>query len=439
MPQLSENQVRRIKQLLAEDTLTQPQIAKKFKVSRSLISDIATGRAHKKVAGPAAPPKTPKGQRHKLLATDPTSERILELEAEVMHLRDERNHARSQLKVAAKTRGLFNAITEEMDRVVAPLSPLPKARPGFVVPKKADVVEDLVLHLSDGHHDQIVTPEECGGLETYDFRISTCRAEHLIDTILKWTQTTLAPQFSFPRLTILAYGDHTSGEIHGHVHRSYFKNQFKNCFAIGQLHSLMYRDLAPYFEAVNIIYVPGNHGRRSVKKDYHGAHDNWDYLIAKTAEMHCRDLDNVFFTIPDSFSANVDINGVGFCVFHGDDIRSTMGIPWYGIERRQRRFMAVNRAQSGPPVRYYCCGHFHRPASVAELDGEMIINGPWVATDAYAFNALSVYSEPTQLLHGVSPKYGITWRLPIKLRHDSEGRGPRRYKIALAEEVGECR
>jgi len=438
MSKLSENQVRQIKLLLAEDKKTQLEIAKKFKISRSMVSDIATGRAYSKVPGPATPPKMAKGQRRKLLDVDPTNEQVLELEAEVTHLREERNHARSQLKVAAKTRGLYQAITAEMDRVVKPFRALPKARPAAARATKSAITEHLVLHLSDGHHDQIITPEECGGLESHDFPVSMCRAEHLIDTVLKWTQVSLAPQFRFPNLTVLAYGDHTSGEIHGHVNRSYFKNQFKNCFAIGQLHALMFRDLAPYFDNVNIVYVPGNHGRRSIKKDYHGAHDNWDYLIAKTAEMYCRDLENVFFTIPDSFSANVDINGVGFCIFHGDDVRSSMGIPWYGLERRQRRFMAVNRVQSGPRVRYYCCGHFHRPGSVSELDGEMMINGPWVATDAFAFNALSVYSEPTQLLHGVNPQYGVTWRLPIKLRTDKEAKGPQRYKIDIAREVGVC-
>jgi len=436
MPKLIEAQVREIKALLAEDRLTQPEIAKKFKISRSLVSNIATGRAHKSVEGPNAPFKTQKGQRKKLPEFDPTNERILELEGEVAHLRDERNHARRQLQAAAKTHGLFKALTSEMERIVKPFHSLPKARPAYRQPKKASVVEHLVLHLSDGHHDQIVTPEECGGLECYDFPISVCRGEHLIDTTLKWTQETLAPQFYFPELTILAYGDHTSGEIHGHVNRSYFKNQFKNCLAIGQFHALMFRDLAPYFDVMNVVYVPGNHGRRSQKKDYQGAQDNWDYLIGKTAELYCADLENVHFTIPDAFSINLDINGIGFCIFHGDDIRSNLGIPWYGLERRQRRIMALNRVQGGPPIRYYCCGHFHRPGSTSEVDGELLMNGPWVATDAFAYNALSAYSEPTQLLHGVNKKYGITWRLPIKLRCDHERHGPKRYKIDLLDEVG---
>lgn len=436
MAKLTIERVKQIKRDLADNKLTQPEIAKKEGVSRSLISNIATGRAYKNVEGPEAPPKAAKGQSKKVPEYDPADQRVLELEAEITHLRDERNHARQKLKVAAKTQGLFKAVVEEMETKIKPFKALPKVRSAYKSAPTRSVIEHLVMHLSDGHHDQIITPEECGGLECHDFAVSVCRAENYINTVLKWSQETLSPNFYFPELTILAYGDHTSGEIHGHVNRSYFRNQFKNSLAIGQLHSLMYRDLAPYFEVVNIVYVPGNHGRRSPKKDYHGAQNNWDYLIAKTAQLYCKDLENVHFTIPDSYSINLDINGIGFCIFHGDDIRSSLGIPWYGLERRHRRIMALNHVQGGPPIKYYCCGHFHRPGTTTEVDGEMLINGSWVATDSYVYNALSGYTEPTQLLHGVSSKRGITWRLPIKLRTDQERHGPKRYSIDLLDEVG---
>jgi hypothetical protein len=335
----------------------------------------------------------------------------------------------------SKNHGLFKAVAKEMDKLIKPftaLPPLPIAR-GHI--KDRQIEEHLVMHISDGHHDQIVKPSDCGGLERYDFRISMRRAEQYVDTVLKWSQQTLNPQFYFPSLTVLAYGDHTSGEIHNHMQRSYFRNMFKNASAIGQLHALMYRDLAPYFETVNVVYVPGNHGRRSIKKDYHGAHDNWDYLVADTAEQYCRDIPNINFVIPDAWSINLDINGIGFSIFHGDDIRSSLGVPWYGMERRQNRITALTALQGGNRIRYYCCGHFHRPATLAQFDGELLMNGPWVATDAYSYNAFGGYSEPTQLLHGVGQKYGVTWRLPVKLKTEDEHLGPQRYKIELMRDI----
>lgn len=420
MSKLSNTQVEEIKIALSEKRLTQKQIGAKYNISRSVISDIACGRIHKDVTGV------------KEVSADEAQ--IFKLRSEIEHLREERNSYQRQLKSAAKTHGLYQAIVEELDNWVKPFEALPPVRPEFSA-SKDKMVEHLVMHLSDGHHDQVVTPADTGGLEIYDFPISVCRAERYIDVVLKWTQQTLVHQFVFPSLTILAYGDHTSGEIHGHTTRSYFRNDFKNCFAIGQLHALMFRDLAPYFQQVNIVYVPGNHGRRTPKKDYLGAHDNWDYLIAKVAEMHLRDIPNVKFQIPNSYSCNVEIDGIGFHVFHGDDVKSSLGIPWYGLEKRRHRLMALNTLKTSCPIRYFCCGHFHRPGIMSEVNGEMVINGAWTASDAYAYNAFAGYTEPTQLIHGVNNKYGITWRLPVRMRCEYESSGPRRYKIDMMEEL----
>lgn len=431
MSKLTEKKVAAIKADLS-DGMTQPAVAKKHRTSRSTVSDIATERIHRKVPWPdgEAPVKRPGGQRRATPKFDPNNDRIKDLEAEVLHLREERDHARKAARLSAKERGIYKAVVKEMETRVHPFKALPLARDRRT---KNDAIEEhVVMHLSDGHHDQIVTREESGGLEEYNFPISCRRAEQYVDTLLDWTQETLSPRFNFKVCTILAYGDHTSGEIHGHVSRSYFRNQFKNCFAIAQLHALMYRDLAPHFDAVNVVYLPGNHGRRSVKKDYHGAHDNWDYLIAEMARLHCRDIENISFLIPNSFSVNVDINGVGFNLSHGDDVQGSLGIPFYGMVRRQKGLIALNSmAGGGQRIRYFCMGHHHVQGALADIDGELVLNGAWPGTDSYSYNRFVGFREPSQLIHGVNPKHGITWRMNVHLRSPDEAKGPRRYKIEL--------
>lgn len=433
-PSIKEADAIRLKADIAAG-MKQKEIAEKYGVSRSLVSDIATGRVYKSIPWPDGKPvpKRAGGQRKPVEGFDPTDEKIQQLTAEVVHLTEERNLARRSAKSTAKTEGLFRAMSDELTDKVIPVKPLPPVRKP-IRDKSVMIEEHAVLHLSDGHHDQIVVPSDCGGLESYDFRTSCCRAERLVDSTLQWTQRTLGSQFLFPVLNVLAYGDHTSGEIHGAATRSYFRHMMRNCIATGKLHALMYRDFAPYFDQVNIVYVPGNHGRRTQKKDYHGAWDNWDYLIAEMAKLYCQDIKNVSFLIPNSFSINLDINGVGFNIAHGDDIKSSMGIPWYGLQRRQARLQALAPLQEGPRVRYYCVGHFHQKGMVGAQDTETIMNGPWVATDAYAFNSLSAYTEPFQWLHGVNPKYGISWRMDVKLKDVArEAKGPQRYIINMGE------
>ena len=335
-PSISKSKALKLKADIVSG-MKQTDIAAKYRVSRSVVSDIATGRIYKHIPWPdnCRPlPKKSGGQHKPIEDYDPTNRKILALEAEVIHLTEERNRERRRARSNAKMEGLFKAMAAELTDKIIPVKPLPKVRGTFS--KKTRIDEHAVLHLSDGHHDQIVIPEECGGLEKYDFPVSCCRAERLVDSTLQWTQETLADKFYFPVLNVLAYGDFTSGEIHGAAGRSYFRHMMRNCIAVGKLHAMMYRDFAPYFEQVNVVYVPGNHGRRSQKKDYHGAHDNWDYLIAEMARLYCQDISNVDFIIPNSFSVNLDINGIGFNISHGDDIRSNMGIPWYGLQRRQK-------------------------------------------------------------------------------------------------------
>ncbi len=430
---LSKQRVGEIKALLTQN-VTQPKIAAQFGVSRSVISDIATGRVHQDVAWPEGhqPAKVQGGQR-KVTDYDPTDAKVQDLEAEVVSLRDELVLERRKSKTGAREGGIIRAVVKEMDTRIQPFAALPQA---VEFRRKAQIVEHCVMHLSDGHHDQVIRSEEVGGLEEHNFPISCCRAERYVNTVLEWTQDTLSPKFYFPVLWILAYGDFTSGEIHGHAPRSYYRNMFRNCLAIGQLHALMFRDLATSFEQVNVLYLAGNHGRRSMKKDYAGANDNWDYLCAEVARLHCREMKNISFLVPDAWSANVDINGVGFNVSHGDDVRSQLGIPWYGMVRRQKGLVALGAAAGAQRVRYFCVGHHHAASTLSDIDGELMINGSWVATDAFAYNSLSGYREPAQWLHGTNPRHGVTWRMNVKLRHPNEKQGPKRYKIDGGRDVG---
>lgn len=363
-----------------------------------------------------------------LLKPKPATE--LGYQAKILGLQEELNGTKRQLKLAVRKHGIFRAIAEELEELIVPLEPkdpAPKRR------KQGKIIEHMVMHLSDEHADEIVLPHQVNNLETFNFQVALCRAETYVDTILEWKQT--MSNHEFPVLHILSYGDHTSGEIHGAKDRSAYRNQFRNSLAIGQMQALMIRDLAPHFNQIKVYCVPGNHGRRSVKKDFHGAWDNWDYLISEIAKQHCSNIKNVEFAIPDCYSINVDINGWGFGIEHGDGIKSWNGIPWYGLERKTRRLVSLHNS-FGKQVSYFVFGHFHSMSTMADLRGEMMINGAWPATNPYSYEEFSGWREPMQLLHGVHEKYGVTWRLPCKLRNvEKELKGPNRYNVILASET----
>jgi len=360
----------------------------------------------------------------KKLKKKPDSKTEVSYMAEIASLKKEKLDLNKQLKGAIHEHGLFQAIAEELPDLIQPMEELP---PVTVIRDKGAKEEHLVIHLSDLHADEIVHANQVGGTEEFNFGVACCRAEKYVQTILEWTRD--LNKLKFPVVHILAYGDNSSGEIHESVGRSEFKNQFKNCLAIGQLMALMYRDIAAAFPYVKVYCVAGNHGRRSIKKDYHGAHNNWDYLIYKMTQLHCADIKNIEFAIPDCYSINIDINGHGFNIQHGDDIKSWNGIPFYGIERKTRRMVAL-QAALGNKIDYFVMGHFHALTNSADLKGETIINGAFPATNPYGYESFSGYREPMQLVHGVSKTYGATWRLPVKIKDAAnEAKGPKRYKV----------
>lgn len=363
----------------------------------------------------------------KVVGADPTNERILKLEAKVLTVTDERNRLKKAYEAALRKNSIFEAVVDELEKVVTPIKALPK------LPKlKTDdskIKESCVLFLSDEHADTIVEPHQVGGLEHYNFPIALRRAEQLVDTTIKFTQSTMV-NYEFNDLWVFAIGDHVSGSIHGATEHSEYRNDFKNSLAVGQMHSLMFRDLAAVFPQIHVIYLSGNHGRRTQKKDYRNPHNNFDYLVAKIAELHCANINNIDFLIPDSFVANVEIEGHGFSLAHGDDIRSYGGISWYGINRKVQRLTALD-ASINRKTKYFGFGHFHQPSTLANLDGEIIINGSFVATDPYAFNAITAWGSPSQWLMGVHRENGISWRLNVKLRTEREVLGPARYSVLL--------
>src|SRR4030042_283527 len=109
---------------------TQRQVAEEFGISRSVVSDIATGRIWKDAPG-KVPIKRAGGQSKPAVKYNPTDERVLELGAEINHLRDERSVLQRQVKAMSKNHGLFKAVAKEMDSFIKPftaLPPLPIAR-----------------------------------------------------------------------------------------------------------------------------------------------------------------------------------------------------------------------------------------------------------------------------------------------------------------------
>ena len=394
---LTPSKVAKIKVDIVNGNLRQEAIAKKHGVTRGTISNISCGRSWTDVPWPDA---------------DNADDRIRALECDLQLLRDQNSVLRKDIKTHAREGGVIQHAVDTMSDYTSPFKPIDSV---YQPSKKAIYREPAVLVLSDEHADQIVTAEETNGLEEYNFDVACARAETLVAKTINWTKSILQPSYDINDLFIFAIGDHTSGEIHGHEEVSYTGNIIHNVLLIGDLHALMLRDLSPHFESINVIYLSGNHGRFTPKKDQKHPLRNWDHMIAQIAKRRCEDIPNINIQTPNSYSANVIVNGVGCNLSHGDDIRASSGLPFYGLQRRQKNLIALNANQNTPPIKHIYTGHFHTCSTLSDLGGKLFVNGAWPATDAYAYNSFTGYREPEQILHGMS-KDGVSWRADIRLK-----------------------
>jgi hypothetical protein len=360
---------------------------------------------------------------------NPTDQRVIDLEIKIREQSETLRDIVAQNLALKTNASVIAAVKDELDKRVQPIKPLPTIN--HKTKTKDTVDEALVMHLSDEHGDQEVLSHRVLGLEDYNFKVCLARAERYVKTTLEFTQQTLS-NYRFRELWLLCYGDHISGEIHEATNHSYFHNAIKNAYAVGEMHGMMIRDLAPYFDQVNVLGLSGNHGRRKPKKEYTGALNNWDYAVHRTARNMLADHANVKFIVPDAFSAIVNIRGYNFHVNHGDDIKSWNSIPHYGIERKTRRLSTLH-ALNDTKINYFVMGHFHQLTVGQHPGGETIINGSFKATDEYALNSLAAANPPMQLIHGVHERYGMTWRLPVYLKYAGDTKGPERYRCLLDE------
>lgn len=348
-----------------------------------------------------------------------------------LRLTDENNRLKNEVKELTRESSLF----KELSNVIESL-PVITNIPEYIKPsKKGKIVENAILLLSDSHADQIITSERVQGLEDYNFKVACKRAERIVDTTITHLRDNLVG-YEFECLNIFSLGDLVSGEIHGAIHHSQWQNSIKSSLAVGELFANMILDLSKYFPKINYIAVSGNHGRRSLKKDFKGAHENWDYLVAMTIKSRLQKLideGRLEVEIPNSWSAGVQIYGYNFVLNHGDCIKGLNGIPFYGVERKTRRLTSIGAVNNKIP-NYYFFGHFHQGTSLTHTTGETFINGSWNSTDEFALDSMAGYSEPVQFLLGVHEKWGVTWRLPVRLRTKNwkeEELSESRYKISI--------
>lgn len=185
-------------------------------------------------------------------------------------------------------------------------------------------------------------------------------------------------------------------------------------------------DLLGYFDKVHVVGVIGNHGDIRLRGSAPDPESNTDRMLYEAVRLMLMGPDRfpselarsgrLTWSIPQgkgqrNWYAVDRIGEFGFLMFHGDQIRGQLGIPWYGLARKVWGWL-----ESIPePWDYGFFGHHHTPAKVTLNKHIMYANGSTESDNAYAQEQLAACGQPMQFLAFVHPQRGITAEYPVYL------------------------
>lgn len=169
------------------------------------------------------------------------------------------------------------------------------------------------------------------------------------------------------------------------------------------------------FEEVECYCQMGNHGQQNAAKWSSSKSTNWDSVLYKVLEASTLNQPRIKWHIATKdWKSIFKILGYGFLAYHGNGIKRFYNSPFYGMTRQAERW--ANAYRDKLRLDYVLYSHFHSLDTGMRHNRMMIfVNGSFTTDDSYAEENIGVASIPEQLLFGVHPKFGVTWRYPLCL------------------------
>jgi len=303
----------------------------------------------------------------------------------------------------AKTEVILNVIKTSIAK-------LPPVKPPKIPQKSKFDDEEAGLLFSDTQIGQCQNKIDTSGFAEYNFQIFEKRLKKLVVGV-KRIYDIHSQAYNITRLNIFGLGDYVEGESIFPGNPFYIDQILVDQIFLGaQKIAEAILALAQIFPRVRAIFVYGNHGRLG-KRGEHSLRSNADYILARVVQIMLRDQHNIEIIVSESPLCLVEVQKHLFLLVHGDQVKSYLKLPFYGLDTATRRWMSL----VGQRIDYVVLGHHHRNCSFDVAYSEAIINGAFPGGSEYSLRKQYEASEPSQLFFGIHPRKGITWRYKIKL------------------------
>lgn len=290
----------------------------------------------------------------------------------------------------------FERVIDTLEALVPSMEPRYTPRPNPAVKSGNRKPHTLLLMWSDQHAGEMVSLEETGGLNEYDWSIMMHRHDLLREKLISWAEI-FGP---VEELVIAAIGDGVSGDIHDELKQT---NEMPLAEAIVQWGldgGAWIESLVPYFKKIRVVCVRGNHSRFSQKPQAKKGYASGDWQASQIQAQVLKQYDSVEFIIPRANRAKLEIYGRKLMLIHGDAVPSStmVGVPWGGVIRYSEKLARSHDFD------HLLLGHFHEPHAIGK---RIFVNGSTKGVDEYILDRHGTGSPPAQVLLPFHPDHGV--------------------------------
>ncbi len=284
--------------------------------------------------------------------------------------------------------------------------------PVWLTPKKPSGKHAAIpsLLLTDIHYDEVVKPDQIGGLNCYNRKIADGRIRRAFEGAITVSRDYLAG-VTYEGINVFLGGDLLSGIIHEELRETNESVITDSIVSVVEPLEAGLRVLAEHFGKVHVAAVVGNHGRNTRKpRAKNRATDSFDWLVAKMVEKGLQADARITMQIAQAADTHVQLYNHRYCLTHGDQFHGGSGISGalapllLGVHRKSRR-----DATAGAEWDTLVMGHFHSSYFLRGL----IVGGSLVGYSEYAYTQNLPYEEPQCAFWLTTPERGITISAPV--------------------------